>query len=213
MAVARGTPTGPGAFRQSDVTATLSDGTQVIVRALTPDDRELLAEGMRRLSATSRYQRFHAAIDTLSDDQLRYLTEIDQHDHAAVVAVTHDRSARGVGVARYVRIPDTPDCAEIAVTVLDEFHRLGVAKLLLGALLPRARSAGIERLTCRVLADNHVVLRWFTHRGARLRRASRWLVQVEVTIDELEHAIHQDHQPETWPDDALDRWLAEPDSR
>lgn len=54
---------------------------------------------------------------------LRYLTDIDHHDHEALVAL--DLGGRGVGVARYIRHPADPQAAEPAVAIVDDWHRRG----------------------------------------------------------------------------------------
>ena len=63
----------------------LADGTKVTLRLITPADAEPLRQGFLRLSPTSRYRRFLSGMSELSDDMLRYLTEVDGIDHVAVV--------------------------------------------------------------------------------------------------------------------------------
>ena len=91
----------------------LRDGTRVLVRQIRPEDRDRLAAGFEQLSPSSRYLRFHSALDHLSDDHLDYLTVVDHVDHEAVVAIDLERpDAPGIGVARYVREPYEHDVAE-----------------------------------------------------------------------------------------------------
>src|SRR5581483_8378240 len=97
---------------------------------LTPSDAPVLAEGFARLSAESRRLRFLTAKPTLSPSELRYLTEVDGHDHEALGAVD-PVSHRGVAVARFVRDDQEPTRAEAAITVADDWQRRGVGKLLL----------------------------------------------------------------------------------
>ena len=65
-------------------------------------DRELLLRGFERLSSESRYRRFLVSRAELTDEMVRYLTEIDHHDHEAMIALDED-TAEGIGVARFVR--------------------------------------------------------------------------------------------------------------
>jgi GNAT superfamily N-acetyltransferase len=128
----------------------LGEGRRVRVRPLGPSDRDALAEGFERLGPESRYLRFFSPLNHLTETQLAYLTDIDHHDHEALVAV--DESTRdGVGVARYVRIAD--GVAEPAVAVTDDWQRRGVGSLLLDALADRARAEGIGVFVARVLAE------------------------------------------------------------
>jgi hypothetical protein len=47
------------------------------------------------------------------------LTDIDHHNHEALVAVPAGKSGIIVGVARFIRDPAHPDTAEVAVAVAD----------------------------------------------------------------------------------------------
>ena len=56
----------------------LRDGTPVLLRPVTPEDRERLVAGMAQLSADSRYFRFFTPLPRLAEEQLHYFTEVDQ---------------------------------------------------------------------------------------------------------------------------------------
>jgi phospholysine phosphohistidine inorganic pyrophosphate phosphatase len=135
----------------------LRDGTRVLVRPIEPGDRALLRDGFERLSEESRYRRFLAPMPELSDATLSYLTEVDHRDHEALVAIDA-QTGQGIGVARYVRLPDRPRVAEAAVTVADDWQGRGAGTLLLELLAGRAREEGIERFTALVLASNREML-------------------------------------------------------
>jgi GNAT superfamily N-acetyltransferase len=137
--------------------AVLRDGSMVRLRQGHPTDEELLRRGFERLSAEGRYRRFLAATPELTDDMVRYLTEVDHHDHEAIVA-TEESTGEGVAVARYVRNQAHPDSAEVAVTVIDEWHGRGLGTLLLEVLCGRARAEGITRFTAMMLASNQQML-------------------------------------------------------
>ena len=103
----------------------------------------------------SRYMRFFAPVVRLTDSQLDYLTDIDHHDHEALVAVDVD-TREGVGVARFVRVEER--VAEPAVVVADDWQRRGIGALLLDELANRARAEGIDTFLALVLADNAAAL-------------------------------------------------------
>src|SRR5438045_2569211 len=65
----------------------LRDGSPVEVRPLRADDKAGLAAGFARLSELSRYRRFLSLTTRLTNGQLAYLTELDHHDHEALVAI------------------------------------------------------------------------------------------------------------------------------
>ena len=120
-------------------------------------DKEAIRSAFEHLSAESRYSRFLALAETLSDAQLRYFTEIDHHDHEALIAYDPD-SRDGIAVARYVRSATEPRIAEAAVVVDDEWHGRGLGSALLRLLADRAREEGVERFDATLLAGNDRML-------------------------------------------------------
>jgi hypothetical protein len=59
----------------------LRDGSAVLIRQVRSTDAALLADGFGRLSAASRRRRFRGVKKELSAAELRYLTDVDHHDH------------------------------------------------------------------------------------------------------------------------------------
>lgn len=165
----------------------LRDGSPVLLRQIRPSDATRLAEGLKRLSPASRYLRFQRAVSELSDEELRYLTDVDHVDHEAIVAVDPGRPDRpGVGVARYIREPYEPGVAEAAITVADEYHGQGAGTLLLGALASRAEANGVQVFRSYVMDGNSAMLEVFDHLGARraLETSGLWRVDLDVPRDE-----------------------------
>lgn len=142
-------------------TIEIKDGTDLPVRPIRTDDKDRLARGFARLSPESRYRRFFSPLNRLSSTDLRYLTEVDHSDHEAIVALDPE-GEEIVAVARYVRGAD-PAVAEVAVTVLDEWHGRGVATAVLNELVRRARETGIEQFVALILADNDAAIELFKH--------------------------------------------------
>ena len=145
------------------VTSVLADGTEVDFRPVGPDDKPLLEQGMAMLSPASRRLRFMTSIENLSRSQLAYLTEIDHQSHLAWGAMV---GGRPVAVGRLVRLPDLPATAEIALTVVDDWHGRGIGKLLVRLLAEIARSLGIERFAFEALPENERIVRLFDRFGA-----------------------------------------------
>jgi GNAT superfamily N-acetyltransferase len=135
--------------RRAGQPAVLRDGSAVLIRQVRADDAALLADGFARLSEQSRQMRFLAAKNILTPAELRYLTEVDHHDHEALGALA-DGTDLGVGIARYIRDNRDPRSAEVAVTVVDDWQRRGLGTELLNRLSDRARKEGIGRFTALV---------------------------------------------------------------
>jgi RimJ/RimL family protein N-acetyltransferase len=133
----------------------LRNGTQILIRPIRPDDKRLLEDGLRRLSPRSVQRRFLAPKPSFTRAELRYLTEVDGKNHVALVAEYPAAPARMlIGVARYIRLPDDPETAEVAITVADYWQGRGVGSLLAEQLAARARGAGIRRFSATMGSDN-----------------------------------------------------------
>ena len=100
----------------------LPDGTQVVFHPILPQDKHHLVSVVRRMSAKSRYLRFHHAKARLTRRELRYLIEIDCEDHFAWCAFdVNDIQTSAVGVARYIRAAPLSDHAEAAIEIVDQY--------------------------------------------------------------------------------------------
>jgi RimJ/RimL family protein N-acetyltransferase len=123
------------------------------IRPLEPGDRSGLAAAFDRLSADSRHQRFLGPKPRLTEAELDALTLLDHINRDAVVAVER-ATGRLVAVARYAVHADDPDAADVAVTVADDWRRLGLGFALSRAVVRRAAASGIARLTGSAFHDN-----------------------------------------------------------
>ncbi len=134
----------------------LGDGTAVLLRLVVASDKKLLAQGMERLSPKSRYYRFFAEIKRLSEKDLRYFTEMDNVNHFALGALRHVAQEHddGIGVARFIRLTEQSDAAELAIAVLDEVQGKGLGSILLTRLIAAARERDIRYFRADILAEN-----------------------------------------------------------
>jgi RimJ/RimL family protein N-acetyltransferase len=164
----------------------LRNGAVITIRAIQPGDAELITRGFARLSEESRRRRFLTPIDHLDDARLAYLTQIDHRDHEALGAL--GPNGEPLGVARYVRRIDDPQTAEVAVAVVDDWQRLGVATALLLRLVERARANGIERFDAAVLPENLQAVELLDATGAvKAGDGSPRLLEFEVDLTDAEH--------------------------
>jgi acetyltransferase len=145
----------------------LEDGTQLLVRPIQPSDKARLAAGLTRLSETSRQRRFLGPKPRLTRAELRYLTEVDGHDHFAVVAVEPGTDDI-VASARWVRLKTDPEAAEAAVVVCDALQNRGLGKQLARMLADAARVEGVRRIHATMLSDNPPALALMRVIAARL---------------------------------------------
>jgi GNAT superfamily N-acetyltransferase len=152
----------------------LPDGTQILIRPIEATDKLRLSVALSRLSRETIRSRFLAAKPRLTSAELRYLTEIDGHDHIALVATLASDPESIVAVARCVRFPPAsagglvtaslaPDTAEFAIVVGDPLQGRGLGSLLARELAAAARSAGIRRFSATMAGENVAVRRLIAH--------------------------------------------------
>jgi GNAT superfamily N-acetyltransferase len=164
---------------------TLDDGLRVRLRYIRPEDAVELRRGFEQLSPESRYRRFLGGLGHLSDENIRYLTNVDGHDHVAIVATRPrpDATEEGLGVARFVRVTDEPTVAEAAITVRDDVQHRGLGRLLGVALAAAARNRGIAHFRGEVLANNDSVHQLLRDVGAVLHAADDDRIVFDVALD------------------------------
>lgn len=158
-----------------------SDGTQLYVRHVKPADKHIIGKAWLLLSEESQRRRFLAPKPRLTSTDLRYLTEIDGHDHVALIALRLDDPSKLVAVARYVRTREDPEVGEVAVTVADNMQGKGIGRALGILLADEARGRGIKRFSASILTDNPPALRLMNTMGKRLEAHTEYGVQDLVT--------------------------------
>jgi acetyltransferase len=146
------------------------NGTPVTVRPIRREDAELEADFVQHLSLENRYARFMVTVRELPQAKLKYLTDVDQVGHVALIA-TIERAGHEVlvGVARYVVDPAGTSC-EFAAAVDDVWQGSGVAGILMHALIGVARSRGLARMEGIVLATNSRMLKFTRQLGFSAQR-------------------------------------------
>jgi GNAT superfamily N-acetyltransferase len=161
----------------------LRDGTEVLVRPVEPDDKPLFVAGWEQFGEESRYRRFMAAKAHLTKRDLAFLTVVDHVDHEALGAID-PATGSGLGVARYIRDPDRPDTAEVAVAVIDACQGRGIGSALLDVLTRLARERGITTFTACLLAGNHSMMRLFERLGCvRTVAVEGPALEIDVELD------------------------------
>lgn len=161
---------------------TLHDGSQVLMRAVHRDDLQMLIEGLTKLGPESRRLRFLTAKTHFSSTELRYLTELDHRNHDAIGA--RDADGHGLGIARFIRDPEHPEVAEIAVAVVDDWQGRGLGSALLSRIYARARQEGIERILALVDEGNEAMTALLQSLGGEIRIVAHdhGAISYEITL-------------------------------
>jgi GNAT superfamily N-acetyltransferase len=192
------------AWKSPDRTeTTLADGSRIVVLPVGPGvyDHALLRHELQAhftdLSEESRYRRFLAAMPLLSPSMLHQLVDtVDDVDHVALFAQVipggrpAPQSGRPligipIGIGRFIRDPDRPNSADVAVTVIDAWQHNGVGSLIISALARSARRHGIDVFVADVLATNPAALALLKYAGDATRTASEaGVIHAEVKLGE-----------------------------
>lgn len=164
----------------------LRTGTKAKVRPILPIDAPLIAEGLSGLSESNRFARFGVGIDSLSSQELKYLSEVDQRNHVAWGATIGGEPA---GVGRYFVIPEE-GCAELALTVVDKFQRQGLGRSLFDVLAAVARHDGVPSFCFEVASSNEPVQRLL--RGLTGQETSSGLLHGKAHVADLPVNAYED---------------------
>lgn len=157
-----------------DSTATLKNGMQVKVRSIRPDDKNRLVAAFKNLDPESIYTRFFCHKKMLTDEELNVATEIDfERAVALVVTIGAGGQETIIAAGRYALIDEAGPTrsAEVAFTVEEDYHRQGIAGILLRHLATIAREKGLSRFVAEVLPENRAMLTVFSRSGLPMQTA------------------------------------------
>ena len=131
----------------------LPSGEVLWMRPVVPADAAVLAAEFAAADDDTLYSRFFTPTFNLTEDRLRYLTELDYTTHLALAVMTigGDQS-EGVAIGRYAA--RTADDVEGAIVVKPEYRRLGVARILVEHLTTEAGRTGHRTMSASYLAEN-----------------------------------------------------------
>jgi GNAT superfamily N-acetyltransferase len=164
----------------------LPNGVRVVIRPVRPTDKPGLSLGLTRLSAQSVYRRFLSPKPRFTSRELRYLTEVDGHDHVALVAVLAEDPRTIVASGRWVRDTADPTTAEVAVVVADVLQGQGLGSALGRELAAAARRNGVLRFSALMLPENEPALRLFRSISHHLEnRVSGGVRELVAVLDEV----------------------------
>ena len=173
-------------LKNYDAAESLRDQRTITIRAILPEDKGLIIDGLNKVSAESLYRRFLILKKEFTAHDLKQVTEVDFVNVVALVAVLKGNgNDRIVGGGRYVRT--TGQRAEVAFLIEDSFHGLGIASLLFKHLVVIARDSGITEFEAEVLPSNEAMLRVFARSGIPITRtATRDSVHVLMKLTKEE---------------------------
>jgi acetate---CoA ligase (ADP-forming) len=171
----------------------LRDGSTLRLRPPGAADTAALRTFFATLSDRSLYSRFHG-FRRIDDAFVARLVDPQWFSRGVLVGVLDGRI---VAVAEYARLRK-PRSAEVAFTVSDALHGLGIGTRLLEQLAAVAARHGIDEFEAEVLPDNAEMLQVFAGAGFSVSRTlDNGEVHVQFAIDQtptfVESVERRDH--------------------
>ena len=165
----------------------LQDGTRVCIRQVRESDAAAMRAGIAKMSPRSRYLRFFSGATNVPEWVIERLVSGDGAQHLAWGAIAVDAAGEpAIGVVHAFRDADDPDSAEFSVGVLDEYHGLGLGKLLVATILLAARAEGLDHFTAETLAENGSAVSFVRSLGGELMASGgatrSWQLDVDRAI-------------------------------
>ena len=159
---------------------TLADGRMVTIRPIRPEDDEAAKAFFDRLGPEARRLRFMKWLRSVNRSLVHTFTHVDYVQRMAFVCETQEQGASEiVGEARYAAVPHSSSC-DFAVVISDDWHKSGIAGLLMLALMDHARAQGFERMESIVLRENRDMVRFARALGFEVRPVAQEPALVQV---------------------------------
>ncbi len=178
---------------EESIEVILRNGQSLRIRPIRPDDKKRLEEFFYRLSPRTRYLRFQYAKEHITEQELKYFTEVTPPKRYAYVAsIGEGEQERIVAVGRWDLLPDGKS-AEIAFTVEDNIQLRGIGTVLLEELARAAALYNISVFEAQVLEDNTRMIEVFDESGFKIKkRFSEGLYRLTMDLkDQEEYAKRQ----------------------
>lgn len=163
----------------------LENGTPVCLRRVTRDDEARIRQGIARMSPHSRYMRFFSGASAPPDWVIDRLLDADGDMHLAWGAIdTSDAEEPAIGAVHAFRDAEDRGCAEFSVGILDEWHGMGLGKILTATLLHEARAEGIARFSMDTLAENRSAIAFARLLGGERSGSDGTVLSYTLGVDE-----------------------------
>jgi acetyltransferase len=161
----------------------LSDGTEVLLRPIKPEDEPLEYELISTISTESRQTRFFSSYLHISHEWLVTLCDIDYGRHIAIVAEIKEKDQRKiVGVVRIIINPDL-NSGEFALLVHDKYQGRHIGQKLLEMSIEAGRWMGLREIRGEVLWKNEVMLDLTRKLGFKPKSDTGGVVEVTLLLD------------------------------
>jgi acetyltransferase len=160
----------------------MSDGTEVLLRPIRPEDEPLEYEMLSTLTEETLRGRFFQVIKNIGHEMLIRYCNIDYDREMAIVAEKRQGEKRSIiGIGRLIIEPDFKK-GEFAVVVHDNYQGKGLGYKLVDMVIGIGQEKGLEKIYGLVLSDNRAMLRICDELGFHRRDLSDGTTWVELTL-------------------------------
>jgi len=153
---------------------TMTDGNQVTIRPIRPEDEPLIAKFHETLSDRSVYLRYFCSLSLsrrVAHERLLRICFGDYDREMALVAEHIDPGTgerRILGVGRMNKLHSKNE-AEVAALVTDKYQKLGLGHELLRRVVQIARDEKVSHVSAEMLPDNIAMQAVFRRLGFRIK--------------------------------------------
>jgi len=149
-------------------TAKLSDGHDVLLRPIKPEDEPLWLELLGSCSKQSIYSRFRYDFFYDAHEIATQFCFIDYDREMAIVAeVENEGKKKLIGVGRLIADPDV-EISEYAVLITDAWQHKDLGQILTTYCIEIAQQAGIKRVVAETTKDNKPMITVFKKLGFKV---------------------------------------------
>lgn len=161
----------------------LTDGQEITLRPIRPEDEPLEYEMLTTLSEKSMRERFFQPIVGISHEMLVRFCNIDYDREMAIAAVVREGEKRKIiGIGRIVIEPGTKD-GEFATLVHDNYQGKGLGYKLMDMLIGIAQDRSLNSIYGVVLSDNERMLRATKKLGFVPKKLEDGLTRVTLELN------------------------------
>lgn len=183
------------------VDAKLDNGTKVCLRRVRHSDLGEIEKGISQLSDQSRYLRFFSGSKTMPPSVVERLASVDGINHLAWGVVNMDKEDHpAIAAAHVFRETEASDTGEFAIAVLDQYHGLGVARILMTAIFLDSYCEGLRQLRIDILRNNKKAYGLIRSVGATPSAMEGSVAQYDLVIKDAISALQKMDNPIAIPD-------------
>ena len=166
---------------------TANDGKNICIRSIRNTDAEAMRAGIAQLSTQSRYLRFFSVQPMPSDSVIEKLVDADGHEHIAWGAI-HMNAADNpaIGAVHAIRSADCGGIGEFSVAIVDDYHGIGLGRMLTTVLLINCKVEQMPVLDIQTLAENQAAISFIRSIGGQL---TQWNSGVQDYVLEVAPAL------------------------